>query len=237
VPPKLKAVLFDIDDTLFDREKAQKLALKLTVEKHPALLGRIAPEILQQAWDQSDNLATLEFNAGAFARVTRSRHFLRLLNLPLDQVPELTEQYLKDYTSLNVPVAGAPELVRELFTKTKVGVISNSLADVQYGKLKTLGLTGYLSCIVLSEELGIRKPDPRIFLHAACLLHVQASECLFVGDSWATDIAGAKAAGMLAVWLKRQDIPPLESPPSPDYIIQALTELIPLLKRDRLISG
>lgn len=237
MPPKIKAVLFDIDDTLFDRELAQKLTLPLLIEKHPALLGRISRAKLQMAWEQSDELSTAEFKTGSFVRVARCQHFLRLLDLPWNRAAELTGQYLSDYTSLNVPVAGALELIQELNQYYKMGVISNSLADVQYGKIKTLGLQTYLSCVVLSEEYGIRKPDPRIFHHAAGLLHVQSSECLFVGDSFFADVIGAKAAGMLACWLKHADSPLPDHQIQPDYSIKALAELIPLLKRDRLIGG
>jgi FMN phosphatase YigB (HAD superfamily) len=148
----IKAVLFDIDDTLFDRELAQQLTLEFLVKVNPSLLGDISRDKLQHAWALSDEMSTTEFQTGSFARVARCRHFLKILDLPSDQADTLTEQYLGEYTSLDVPVIGALKLVRELKKNYKIGVVSNSLADVQYGKLRTLGLTNLLSCIVLSEE-------------------------------------------------------------------------------------
>jgi HAD superfamily hydrolase (TIGR01509 family) len=74
---------------------------------------------------------------------------------------------------------------------------------VQLRKLDTLGIRHVFSCIVLSEEFGIRKPDPRIFFHAAGLLGVSPSECLYIGDSYKNDITGSRAAGMLSCWFKR----------------------------------
>jgi putative hydrolase of the HAD superfamily len=236
LPTRLKAVLFDIDDTLFDRESAQKLTLGLILKKHPSLRGGFTREKLQQAWNHSDDLAAAEFKASAFNRGSRCRFFLKLLDLPQDQADELTDQYLKDYTSLNVPMAGAIELVQELKQYLQIGVVSNSLADVQYGKIETLGLKNLLSCIVLSEELGIRKPDPRIFHHAAALLNVQPSECLFVGDAFAADIVGAKSSGMLACWLRLRDSAISDPKIHPDYTINSLVELLPLLKKDGLVK-
>jgi putative hydrolase of the HAD superfamily len=257
---ELKAVLFDIDDTLFDRQSAQKATLELMVKKHPALLGGIDHHRLWTAWTLSDDLSTRDFEAGSFVRVARCRHFLRLLDLAddqsgLDLVKELTDQYLADYTSLNLPVAGAGEVVRELVKSVKVGVVSNSLADVQYGKLNTLGLTPLLSCIVLSEEFGVRKPDPAIFQRAAQLSGVTPSDCLFVGDSYLKDMLGARAAGMLTCWLNRFNASPPEvvpGPPSaliqpdvlvqqpdkirPDFVISTLEELLPLLRKNLLIK-
>lgn len=236
MPSKLKAVLFDIDDTLFDRELSQVLSLDQIVEKYPVLFDKTDRTILWQAWMESGRLTDVDFVAGRFDRGDRSRYFLKLLNLPGEIADELTRLYLKYYPNLNVPIEGALPLIHELLRSVKVGVISNSLPDVQYRKIETLGLTDLLSCTVLSEEFGIRKPDPRIFQHASELLKVQTSECLFVGDSFSADVIGAKAAGMLVCWFNRHSSPLPPTPQSrPDYIIGSLTDLVPLLERDGLI--
>jgi 5'-nucleotidase len=235
LPINLKAVLFDIDDTLFDRELSQVLSLDYFIEKYPAIFSKTDRTILWQAWVESGRLTDVDLVAGRFDRGARSRYFLKLLNLPGEIADELTRLYLEYYPTLNVPMEGALPLIHQLLRSVKAGVISNSLPDVQYGKLRTLGLTDLLSCIVLSEEFGIRKPDPRIFQHAAELLKVQTSECLFVGDSFSADIVGAKAAGMLACWLKHGDSSlPGNSQCQPDFTINSLTELLPALGNDRL---
>jgi putative hydrolase of the HAD superfamily len=237
MPCEIKAVLFDIDDTLFNRELAQKLTLDLIIAKHPTLLGAFSPAKLASAWAESDVISTVEFNSGGFIRSSRCRHFLRLLGLPLELTDELTAQYLTDYPALNVPLAGALELLCELKKHLKIGVVSNSLADVQITKIKTLGISDLLSCTVLSEDLGIRKPDPRVFQYVARLLQVEASQCLFVGDSFSADIIGAKSATMQACWLQHGNRMMPENPLlQPDYIIHSLSELLPLLKNDGLIK-
>jgi HAD superfamily hydrolase (TIGR01509 family) len=237
LPSKLKAVLFDIDDTLFDREAAQVISLDRILENYPALFQGIEKNTLWQAWTAADQLTVIEFNEGSYDRGSRSRHFLRLLGLLGDTADDLTRLYLKEYPALKVPMDGLTALVNDLLKYVKIGVVSNSYPDVQYGKIETLGLTKLLSCIVLSEEFGIRKPDPRVFQYAAGLLQVNSSECLFVGDSFSADVIGSKAAGMLACWLNPKDSPlPDDSHIHPDYTINSLRELLPLLKKDGLLD-
>ena len=109
--------------------------------------------------------------------------------------------------------------------------VSNGLADVQYRKLETMGLYDLFSCIVLSEVIGIRKPDPAIFQKAASLIHVKPAECLYVGDSYVNDVIGAKNAGMQACWLNPESIKPQDETIKADFIISKLEELPALLRK------
>ncbi len=79
--PSIKAVLFDLDDTLFDRSKAQRLVLEGILRRFPAIFGSLPPERVARAFEESDRLAVAEFDAGAPSdglREMRSRTFLRL---------------------------------------------------------------------------------------------------------------------------------------------------------------
>ncbi|MEO6601376.1 MAG: HAD family hydrolase [Polyangiaceae bacterium] len=103
------------------------------------------------------------------------------------------------------PVAGMFELVAHLSASgVPVGIISNSegrLAEL----VEELGHTALFPVIVDSGRLGIDKPDPRIFQHAAGLLGVPLSELVHVGDAWEADVLGARAAGAEAVWFSPTD--------------------------------
>jgi HAD superfamily hydrolase (TIGR01549 family) len=125
---------------------------------------------------------------------------------------------------------GAIRVVKNLSLKYKIGAVSNSLPDVQYRKLETIGLRDNLSCVVLSDELGVRKPDPRIFTHAAGLLLTTPGECLFVGDSFGSDVIGSKAAGMLSCWFNRKKNPAPASSIKPDFEIDDLQEIEEILR-------
>jgi HAD superfamily hydrolase (TIGR01509 family) len=106
-----------------------------------------------------------------------------------------------------------------------VGLVSNAFdpPELLHRDLAELGLAQLLDVAVFSSELGRRKPDPVIFLHALGMLGVPAEETLFVGDTLATDIAGAAALGMRtcqAVWFRADDD---GAAPAPDY--QAFTQM------------
>ncbi len=231
---KIKAVLFDVDETLFDRNLAQKAVLKLIVKQLPQIFNAFKPEHGLEAFLESDRVATEAFNAGAPSeglRDVRSKLFLRLLAIQKDYATTITELYVRNYPAVKAPVDGAIPVVKKLSRKFSVGVVSNGFPDVQYRKLETMGLCDLFSCIVLSEEIGIRKPDPKIFHHATSLLHVQPSECLYVGDSYVNDIIGAKTAGMQVCWLNRELLKPQDEFVKADFIIIKLEELINILRK------
>jgi len=229
----LKAVLFDLDDTLFDRNWAQGMVLELIVKQLPHIFNVFEMESVIEAFIESDRLTTEDFEAGAPSeglRGARSRQFLRLLGIQEDYANTITEIYVRDYPTVNAPMPGAIPLVKELSKRFQVGVVSNGMPDVQYRKLETMGLRDVFSCIVLSEEIGIRKPDPRIFYHATQFLHMQPRECLYVGDSYTNDIVGAKNAGMLACWLNREPSTPENEDVPTDFVISKLEELAKILR-------
>ncbi len=226
------AVLFDIDDTLYDRNAAQYMALDIIVQRLPEIFKGIDKERATAAFMESDIITTLEFDAGAPGegiRDRRSRIFLSALGLPEEYAGTITEIYVTEYPKVKAEVPGAVAAIRELTKTFKVGVVSNSFADVQYQKLEVLGLRHGLSCIVLSDELGIRKPEPGIFTHAASLLQVHPTECLYVGDSYANDIIGANNAGMKVCWFNPEHKKPGTKYVQVDYEIQELAELITVL--------
>lgn len=231
---KIKAILFDIDDTLYDRNLAQGMILERIVKKLPQVFQSLPMDRVLSAFFDSDRVATDAFNAGAPSeglRDARSRHFLRLLGVKEDAADTITEIYVREYPDIDAPVEGAIPLVMESSRRFKIGVISNGFPDVQYRKLDTLGLRKAFTCIVLSEEIGIRKPDPRIFRQAAGLLGVPCPACLYVGDSYNSDIVGAKAAEMTTCWLCRDEAFPENAVIHTDYVVNTLEKLKHIVER------
>jgi len=229
---KYKAVIFDLDDTLFDRNAAQFRTAELIVEQLPHIFPHCKIESVKEAFMESDRLVTIEYDVGAPSnglRDKRSRYFLRLLGISEDYADDITKLYLKDYPTINVPVDGAVQLVEEIVKSVPIALVSNGYPDVQYKKIEAIGLGKVFSCVILSEELGIRKPDKRIFHHTAKLLNVKPSDCLYVGDSFAHDIVGAKGAGMDACWINPDLLEPNNQNVQADYVITKLAELNEIL--------
>jgi len=231
----IKAVLFDVDYTLFDRKGVQDKVLEIIVRKLPNLFNAIKMDSITAAFYESDEIVTAEFDAGApleGLRERRSALFLRALGLPEEYTDTITRIYMEEYPKLKAEVPDAVATVRTLSKSYKVGIVSNSFADVQYRKLGTLEILADMSCVILSDETGLRKPDPEIFIRAALRLEVEPSECLYVGDSYVNDIIGAKSAGMLACWFNRDDKKPETVAEQPDFIIRKLEELISICRPD-----
>jgi HAD superfamily hydrolase (TIGR01549 family) len=229
----VKAVLFDLDDTLYDRAGVQDKALEIIVKKLPVLFKGIEMERISAAFYESDMIVTVEFDAGAPLEGLRDRRsglFLRALGLPEEYAVTITRIYMDEYPKLKSEVPGAVATVRSLVKSYKVGIVSNGFADVQHRKLETLELLSDIPSITLSDETGLRKPDPEIFIRGALQLEINPSECLYVGDSYVNDIIGAANAGMLTCWFNREN-KTIENPVSqPDFIITELKELINICK-------
>jgi len=230
---KYKAIIFDLDNTLYDRDKAQNEVIGLLCQHFPHILKGFKRERLNEAFIESDRLATVDFEAGVSyetVRLKRTIYFLQLLGIKQDYADTVTEIYVREYPRLYLPVNGAIPLVKELSMRLPVALITNGFPDVQYTKLETIGLKVVFTHIVLSEEIGIRKPDPRIFHHTANLLQIQPFECLYVGDSYRNDVVGAKSAGMQACWFNQESETPENVDFQADLVISRFEELANILK-------
>jgi HAD superfamily hydrolase (TIGR01509 family) len=116
-----------------------------------------------------------------------------------------------------------------------LALVSNAIdpPDLLHRDLAEFGVAQRLDAAVFSSEVGRRKPDPVIFRHALGLLGVDASEALFVGDTLATDIAGAAALGMrtcLALWFRADDDP---DGPEPEFRAFTQMDVLTIAKRLR----
>jgi FMN phosphatase YigB (HAD superfamily) len=100
----------------------------------------------------------------------------------------------------------------------KTGVVANAWPDpprIVRAQAEELGLAEYLDVFVLAQEVGVRKPEPAIFLHALEQLGVEPSDAMFVGDSLAVDVQGAANLGMTtvqALWFVADDTPAAVEP-------------------------
>ena len=121
----------------------------------------------------------------------------------------------------------------------KIGLVSNINSRGQVPvNLEKYGIIDYFDPIVLSSEYGCRKPDPAIFHYAARLANVPTSQCLYVGDRVVRDIEGARRAGFKLAIQIRHDFEHGENDqgPVPDAVIDNLTELLEILKKERITS-
>ena len=119
----------------------------------------------------------------------------------------------------------------------RLGVVSNIISTtlVPYA-LKEYGIEAYMECVVMSSQVGIRKPDPRIFEIAMNQMHAAATETGYVGDTISRDVLGSRNAGLgLCVRIDNPAIAhrdaAFQGPDAPraDFVIRELPELVPIL--------
>jgi HAD superfamily hydrolase (TIGR01549 family) len=129
-----------------------------------------------------------------------------------------------------VVVRDAVAVVERLAGVATVVVVSNGYPQVQAAKLRRTGLDQFVSALVASEAVGLRKPDPAIFAYASRLTGIPPTAAVHIGDSLAEDIAGANAAGYASIHLKSGELadPGLGSA-VPSARVASLGELLPLL--------
>jgi putative hydrolase of the HAD superfamily len=120
----------------------------------------------------------------------------------------------------------AEAVVRDLARDHRLALVTNGAPDVQREKLSHTALAPLFEVIVISAEIGVGKPDPRIFEAALASLELAPNDAVMIGDSLARDIAGAQAAGLRAIWIDRASRENVPAPaPVPDARVTALREV------------
>ena len=118
---------------------------------------------------------------------------------------------------------GAVELLAALHGRVSTGVVTNNVAAEQRQKIAACGFGPLLDAVVISEEAGMTKPDPRIFRMALDAARPRRpGTTVMIGDAWDTDIVGARAAGIRPIWFNRFGAV------SPDRSVTEIRSLVPL---------
>ena len=197
---KTKAVLWDLDDTLYSRIAAVRLTYPGMFRTH-----------LYEGKDDAYIEAAADFMIDHLVRdsMIHESSFAALF----EAFPPNKDFCLKDCQEYyfdhihEFAVAGAEQVavVKKLRAAgIKTAIVTNVDPDrmqFQRHKIDALGLTPLFDAIVMSGEVGVHKPDRRVFDRATQLLGVSNEDCVFVGDNPNADIVGALNAGMEAVWI------------------------------------
>jgi putative hydrolase of the HAD superfamily len=203
-----RAVLFDLDDTLFDHHGASRRALRVVHAAHD-LLQHVPFDEFERAHAAFLEELHVDVIAGTRAiddaRIERFRRlFLAAGVLESDvDLPAVAANYRGAYLGARQAIAGALALLTALKPRVRIGIVTNNLVEEQRDKVARLGFAPYLDALVVSEEAGASKPDPAIFRLALERLDAAAEDAVMVGDSWAADVEGALAARIRPIWFNR----------------------------------
>ena len=141
--------------------------------------------------------------------------------------PKIGHEFLELTTGHFRLLPDAEEVVRKLASRYPLTIVSNGFIEVQYRKIRMSGLENLFAHIVLSEEVGAQKPNPKIYQKALELNGCTADEVLMIGDSWTSDIQGAIAAGIDQLWVQTGCSTDDNLPAT--YKVSHLSDVLPLL--------
>lgn len=201
----IKAILFDLDETLLNQQEASSVALR---EFYKERCSGVAWTVVEDRWNHCLKNHFIRYEKGEITfqqqRRCRIRDIFREQNISDDLADELFGTYLKHYEGNYRLFPEVTEVLSQV-SSYALGVITNGDTHQQLDKLNRMGITDYFTTILVSEAVGLRKPDIRIFEMAALNLGVQPSECLFIGDNLEADYRGSLNSGMQAILLNRKN--------------------------------
>ncbi len=227
-----KAIFLDWDDTIGDWSTAERKALHDIYRQYH----------LNDLYASADDFiaAYTPYNLSLWAKYGRGevtkaylhrQRFLHTLE-PVcatefrsrskgDLALEMGDEFLRLTNRYFSLLPDAAEVVGALALKYPLTIISNGFKELQYYKFEHSGLRKFFAHTIISEEVGVNKPQPEIFRIALRLNGLKAEDAVMVGDSYSSDIAGAKAADIDQIWIHAG-----ESDESATFIIPKLRDIM-----------
>ena len=235
----VRAVLFDFGHTLVDfarTEDALRAAYGVVRERLTEWVEDRAPpevdELVERIAGAVDDMVGRSYMERRLEELDQVALFEQAFaaigyELPSDLLYEVAEIDHDSFSqSLSAPASTLETLGALRDRGLRLGLISNLslLPHKIRGDLEDLGIASYLDAAAFSSEVGVRKPDARIFLHALKMLGEDPAYAVFVGDRLNDDIVGAQAVGMRAILTRefRQEDP---AAVQPDAVVETLTEI------------
>ena len=196
-------ILFDADRTLFDFDRSQRQSLRAVYRAN----GIPVTEKLLNLYVRINNRLWAQFDRGEIttAELTRVRfiRFLEEAGISGPDPAELNLQYLTALSTHGELFDGAEELCRSLTPHCRLYIVTNGIALSQTGRLERSSIRDCIEKMYISEELGVRKPEPAYFDRVRedlRLTDAQWQRTVVVGDSLRSDIQGGRAAGLDTIW-------------------------------------
>lgn len=214
----IKAVLFDLDGTLLNRDESVKRFIEDQYDRLHQWIGHIPKETYIARFIELDNRGY----------VWKDKVYAQLVaEFSVDLTAEaLLQDYLNEFCRCCVPFPNLISMLQQLKSCNLIlGMITNGFWKFQMDNIKALQIDSYFEVILVSEWEGIKKPSTEIFHRALERLQVRPEESVYVGDHPENDVKAAKAAGLKAVWKRDKYWEQAEA----EYSIVDLQELVAIV--------
>lgn len=229
----MKALIFDVDDTLYDQIQPFERALERHIE--------VAREQIAPLYLSFRRYADEVFEATAIGKMSlKDGHIYRMKHALADfgyQVSDATALAIQiDYDYFQGQIELSP-VFPEIFSWCQaqgiaMGIITNGPYRHQLRKIRTMGLVNWfeLEHVLISGQVGITKPNPAIFQLMEERLGMSGEDICYLGDSFENDVVGAKAANWKAIWFNhRKRVEPI-APYQADRVVTAWDELVEVIQ-------
>ncbi|MET9386391.1 HAD family hydrolase [Streptomyces sp. NPDC002928] len=231
----ITAVVWDVDDTLFDYTTADREGMRAHLAAEGLLAEYGNPEQALAHWRDITDRQWARFAAGETSfegqRRDRVRVFLEV-DLSDAEADAWFERYLGHYETAWALFPDVLPALDALAASHRHAVLSNSSLTVQDRKLRVLGVRDRFEAVLCAAELGVAKPEAQAF-HAACdALELAPHQVAYVGDHPEIDGRGAADAGLLSVWIDRDGLYATVDAPAGPHRIDSLAELPAILGTD-----
>ncbi|WP_017795410.1 HAD family hydrolase [Oceanobacillus kimchii] len=216
----IKAVLFDLDNTLLDRDES----IIRFIESQYSRMKYIFIDISQYYYVNR----FIELDKQGYEPKEKVYNVLtQELSLPVFARDLLYEDYMNHFHQYCVPFSHIIDTLSNLKQSGyQLGIITNGLTDFQSASIKALRIERFFDLILISEKEKIKKPNAKIFQRALNRLQLSPEEAIFIGDHYENDVKAAENAGLRSIWKIRNQEVESQFPTFSDF-----TELIFIIEK------
>lgn len=227
---KYRYIFVDLDNTLLDFEAAEEYSFYYTAQSRGLSFGEAELERYQAInaplWKMMERR---EITKDALV-VRRFRELFEELGITGIDPEQYNADYLNNLALCTRTIDGAEELCRFIHENGVLIIATNGVSATQHRRIAASGLEPWLDKVVVSDDAGAEKPDPRYFERAFAVSGAgDKSECIIIGDSLTSDIRGGQQFGIDTCWFNPKGKALPEDMPAPTYTVSGLSEFIDIL--------
>ena len=196
-------IYFDLDNTLLNHSKAESEAQKDTFSGFPEFEETDIDSWLY-SYKEDNHQLWLQYQEGKIDReyLQFQRFFrpMKKLGLSTGRSAEIGRAYMQNYRKYWTWIDGAKEALEMVADQFPVGIVTNGFLETQQKKIEVMELDQYTDNFIITEEVGVMKPHPKVFDVATERSGAERNKILYIGDSYSSDVIGGRDAGWQTAW-------------------------------------